>query len=158
MPTLSRILHWKRQQWNLRRKKGANKIDHEYSWIRSLLQHFVWWQFQKGIILKGGNMVAIIRLALHRTPVQVYSTKHEIYLSTESWTCHLKLNCSMNYSSLHWHIITSLPITLHITCNFLALRINITSKSAEHDALNSYMCLYRNMSISNIKHKSQKSN
>ena len=87
MPTLSRILQWKHQQRNWRwgkSAKGAKQTGHEYSWIRSLLQHS-WW-YQEIMILKGN-----IRLALHRTPVQFYSTKHEIYLSPGSWTCHLKL-------------------------------------------------------------------
>ena len=67
------------------------------------------------------------------------------------WWQH-KAGTASHTCASHWHI-TSLPITLHINCNSLALRINITSKSEKHDALNSYMYLYRNMSISDIKHK-----
>lgn len=86
-----------------RRKQSG----HEYSWIRSLLQHFVWWkQSKKGGFFseKVANLVTILRLALHRTPVSA-SLQH--------------------HSSLHWHI-TSLHITLHINCNFLCPYVSIS--------------------------------
>lgn len=134
MPTLSRILHWKHQQCNLR-------------WFKKAQTNWQWKVMNQILACNTLFLMKKSKKVIFSEKVAKYGDN--IKAGTASHTC-----ASLQHQTLHWHI-TSLPIKLHINCNSLALRINITSKSEKHDALKSYMYLYRNMSISDIKHKSE---